>query len=570
MSENAHGSESLQITISEDGLQASIDRIQLNVSADNILDALKRDGITHGVSVRAIQDALDAVSNSGRSRENVVVAEGTPPKFPNPPRLEYRLPEELDTLPSLSDIHKSFALANESEVAEAAEDHEVYAVAAEDLLAVVLIDPGEPGTSVKGEPIEPVADHAGDQNPQVQPGIGVALSSDGIEYRAKDFGYAGILDGKVSVLPPVWISSDGLRACYVNLSLMPGSKQPAGNDISTAILSVGVTVGIDKKQVNSFGEDLPKGEVMIPVARGEPPVEPIDAVPEFSFPYQSQAGLILEDGSIDLKERNVFPSVEKDALLVACKPAVVGTPGKTVNGEEIGVRVPIEVELVAGENVRAAQDEEVQQLYSDMAGGASVQAVEIQTQMGTCNRYTVSVRPVAQISGNVDYDTGNIDFKGNVEIKGTVVGGFKVKATGDITVSESVEDDVDIQAEGGLSVGQGIVGENTRIKVAGGITAKYIQDATVQAGGDVVIGSYIRTAHVHSDTAIIVEGSGGAGGGILGGETWALNRIVSKNVGSEYSATTILLLGIEPEIYGKFEKARETAEKADDLLQALL
>jgi len=194
-----------------------------------------------------------------------------------------------------------------------------------------------------------------------------------------------------------------------------------------------------------------------------------------------------------------------------------------------------------------------------MEGGASVQVVETETQTGKCKRYTVSVRLVAQISGNVDYETGNIDFKGNVEIKGTIVGGFKVKATGDITVSESVEDGAEIQAGGDLKVGQGIVGENTQVKVVGGIMAKYIQDATLWAGGDVVVGSYIRTAHVHSDTMVTVEG-----------DTWALNGIVSKNVGSEYSTNTVLSVGINLEIYGKFEMARETAKKANELLQVLL
>lgn len=366
MSEKAHGSESLQITVSEDGLQASIDRLQPGVSAENILAALKKDGIVQGVSVEAIQNALKAVGNSGRTMEGVVVAKGTPPRLPTPPRLEYRLPEELNTLPSLGDVQKSLDSTDELEIAQAIKDLEAFAVAAGELLAVVHIDPCESGTSVKGESIDAETDQMGDPNGQHQPGIGVLLSSDGTEYRAENFGYAGILDGKVSVLSPIWISPDGLLASYVNLTLVPGSFQPGLDDISTAILSAGVTVGIDKNRLNALGKNLAKSKLMVTVAQGEPPVEPIDQVAEFSFDYQSQAGLILEDGSIDLKERNVFPSVEKDALLVVRKPAVVGTPGKTVKGEEIEVRSPIEIELVAGENVRAAQNQGIEQLYSDI------------------------------------------------------------------------------------------------------------------------------------------------------------------------------------------------------------
>lgn len=40
---------------------------------------------------------------------------------------------------------------------------------------------------------------------------------------------------------------------------------------------------------------------------------------------------------------------------------------------------------------------------------------------------------------NVDNSTGDIDYEGDVVVKGNVLAGFTVKATGDITVSGIVE-----------------------------------------------------------------------------------------------------------------------------------
>ena len=116
----------------------------------------------------------------------------------------------------------------------------------------------------------------------------------------------------------------------------------------------------------------------------------------------------------------------------------------------------------------------------------------------------------------------------------------------------------------------GVVGENTIVEVDGNVTAKFVQDATVKAGGDVAVGSYIRSAHVSAGGSVRVEGSGGTVGGILGGEVWATEAIVSKNVGSESTQTTTLSLGIDQASFEDYEKATRLASRAQDLRLSLL
>ena len=43
------------------------------------------------------------------------------------------------------------------------------------------------------------------------------------------------------------------------------------------------------------------------------------------------------------------------------------------------------------------------------------------------------------ISGDVGYDTGNIDLPMNVEISGSVQSGFSVKAAGSVVVGERLK-----------------------------------------------------------------------------------------------------------------------------------
>ncbi|MCZ6635414.1 MAG: FapA family protein [bacterium] len=561
--------DQISMTISGDGLQVTVEVIGPKTTGEEVAEALCSHGITHGIQSQLILEAIDTAKKSGRPVSDVLVAEGTPPKATVPTRVEHRPRGQEEALPSLKSVQTLLNLENPKEIEKATEDVEVLAVKKGDLLAVKILGTFEPGKSVKGDPIDKFEDE-GEQNPQLQPGFGVELSSD--EYRATAFGYVGILDGKVAVLPPIWVASDDMAACYVSLPLVQGSAQPDLGDISEALAAAGITAGIVETSVQALSDKLARqdlDQVLNALAVGVAPEEPVDAVPEFSFAHESQAGAVREDGSIDLKDRQRFPSVVKGDLLVSCQPPVSGTPGLTVKGEEIEIREPIAVELEAGEHVRSSKNGDVQQLFSEMDGGVGVQMVETSTESVTLHRYTISVRSLAEISGDVDYETGNIDFKGNVEIKGKVVGGFTVKATGDIVVLEGVEDGAEIRGDGNLTVKQGIVGSKTKVVVKGGVTAKFIQDASIQAGGDVVAESYIRTATIQTKTNVTVEG-GGATGGIFGGKTWALKSVAAKNLGSERSTTTTLFLGVVPEIFEAYAELTKQADKANDSREALL
>jgi uncharacterized protein (DUF342 family) len=237
---------------------------------------------------------------------------------------------------------------------------------------------------------------------------------------------------------------------------------------------------------------------------------------------------------IDFKERNLFPRVEHDMLLASRLAETPGKPGKTVRGDEIPVDEPLEAELCAGDNVRLEGEDNEQQLYAVTDGGASVHIETTQS----IKRYTVSIYPIALISSDVGYETGHIDFAGSVLIEGSVTRGFRVVASGEVAISGSVEAGVEIKAGNNVTVQQGIVGSTTRIEAGGSVTAKFIQEARVQAATDVLVGSYIHGAQVRAGNQIQVEGLGGSGGGIVGGESWAVNRISSRNIGSEGNAST--------------------------------
>jgi uncharacterized protein (DUF342 family) len=563
----------LSIDIPDDGLLAIIRAIHPDTTLEFVLEFLGQNGVTFGTDEDTIRKAIDQAKDSGQPVRDVAVAKGVEPRHPAPPRMEHRPPGGLDSLPGLGPVAKALKLESPQELVESVKDLTVLPVASGDTLAELVHDAGEPGKNVRGEAVDPPPIETEMESEALQPGSGVDRDGDG-RYHATHWGYAGVLEGKVTVLAPIWIAPDGMVASLLHRPYEgPEPSSPTVDDLTTALGSCNVTVGIEPDWLQKVVDRLAEGTVvriMVPLARGVEPESSEDGRIDFSFPPDTLAGTIAADGSINLKERNLFPGFEEGELLAETVPPVVGTPGKSVRDEIVEIDPPLAVELVAGENTRLEEKGDVQKIFSGITGGASVKTVEISGGDGKKQQSTVSVKEVAQVSGDVNYETGNLDHKGNIDIKGSVLGGFSVRARGDIIVGGAIEDGASLECEGSLTVKMGIFGENTEVRSGGDITAKFIQDATVHADGNINIGSYVHTASVHSGKRVVVEGGGGSGGGIIGGETWAVEGITTKNCGSQRSATTFVAVGVNRDLYIEYDKARRTAAKGSTLLSNLM
>lgn len=563
----------INIDLEDEGLKALVWTVHPDSEEQDILEVLSRHKVTTGISLQTIRKALETVRKTGQPMHDVVVAQGIAPKPPVPPRVEHCPPAGLKSIPPAEPISQALKLKDRDKLLQVAATLRVWAVGPGDRVAVCVTDSGLPGTNVLGKPIPPppLEENESDKD-RFEPGPGVARAPDGSDYTARIYGYAVYLpDGRVSVLSPIWIASDGLTACLLNLPAVPGSRAPQPVDLYALLADAGIYVGIDEVAIGSFCDRFTKGqtqELLIVLAHGRKPVFPPDAVLKFDFPHQPQAGTVLPDGSIDYRERNVFPSVKEGARLMECPPPVPGTPGLTVRGETIPVPDPTHVELVAGENVRREEENGTVRLYAGISGG--VQVSEVVAHNRPVLRHTVSVRNIAQVSGDVSYETGNLDHKGSVDIRGTVTSGFRVVATGDIAISGSIETGAFVQAGGNIVVRQGIAGRQTRVIAQGTVMARFVHDARIEAGKDVVIGSYIHGAFVRAGGRVLMEGRGGSGGSIAGGEVWAMQGIVCRNAGSELSTSTVLAVGVAPDVFAKCEKARQAAQQAEALLRTLL
>ena len=379
-------------------------------------------------------------------------------------------------------------------------------------------------------------------------------------FSAQLYGYVCIKDDVISVVPPIWLAPDRLEAYFIWLPQV-GARRPQSDWLQALFELKEVRHGLEETSVERLtGSDLdPAAKSAIRVAHGTAAVPGVDAHVDYTFDPEQWAGAVLPDGSIDLRERNSAVSVSSDQLLGEVKVATEGTPGMDVSGAEIPTTNGQDQSFKAGDNVREETEGEVVKFYSEIDGNVVVKGDSVQ------------VNPVFIVSGDVDYGTGNIDVNTDVKIAGAVKSGFSVKASGSVTVGGVVEQGATISAQGDIVVSQGIMGDTTKLISRGNVAAKFIQNASVMARGDVVIGSYIFSGQVRGGGQVSVQAGGGdRGGSIVGGAVFGTNGIEAKLLGSDGTDQTIVGVGANPEDSAKLRKLKEVIGFCDTNILRLM
>lgn len=280
------------------------------------------------------------------------------------------------------------------------------------------------------------------------------------------------------------------------------------------------------------------------IAKGTLPTAGRDAKIIYKFDTNNQARPELrEDGSVDFFKLNTLHHCNKDQVLAEIIPAEKGQNGTDVYGTVTLAREVNRAKFDHGRNLRISED--------------GLQLISMVDGHVTCIDGAVFVSDVYSVE-NVDPSTGNIEYPGNVEVKGNVCENFQVKADGDVIVNGVVEG-ATIEAKGNIIIARGMHGQNKGTLIAGGnIIAKFISAANVKAGG-FVEAEQILNSTVVAGTEVHVE----AGKGLInGGRVVATKGVDVKNAGSAMGSTTIIEVGCDPEIKkraGQLQK--DTAEK---------
>lgn len=150
----------------------------------------------------------------------------------------------------------------------------------------------------------------------------------------------------------------------------------------------------------------------------------------------------------------------------------------------------------------------------------------------------ISVNPELPIKGDVDYQTGNINFRGHVVVNGTVKEGFTVKAFS-LTAKELEGATIDLT--GDLQVSDGIT--DTDIISSGNIYAKFINNSRAKAFGDLCI-----QKEIIDSTAILSGKCDNTSGIIIASKISAKGGIDAGGIGTGASKPATLKVGVNEHI----------------------
>ncbi len=177
-----------------------------------------------------------------------------------------------------------------------------------------------------------------------------------------------------------------------------------------------------------------------------------------------------------------------------------------------------------------------------------------------------------EIKEDVDVSTGNIEFVGDVTVRGSVQPGFLVKAEGNVEIFGTVSGGT---VEGkNVVIKMGIQGMHRGyVKAKETVVAKFIENATVHAGTDIMVSDVVLHSRISAGKKVIVEGKRGL---IVGGTVMAGEMIRAKVVGSQMSTITALEVGVNPilreeyqQIKGEIKKVNSSIEKTQKALTLL-
>ncbi|MGN0589360.1 MAG: FapA family protein [Ruminiclostridium sp.] len=284
--------------------------------------------------------------------------------------------------------------------------------------------------------------------------------------------------------------------------------------------------GIRYNVIESAFDDIFKGGGYghsVLLAKGDAPVDGENGYLKYYF-EQASAAVIKEDefGNVDYRDLGTIKNIKQGEVIADIVPETPGKPGKDIRGVVQNQFPGKPAKVYSGNGVAVSED-----------GTKLIAAVSGNLRW---NKDRFVVDDVLTISDDVDLSVGNIDFIGDIVIKGNINEGFVVKAVGDINVFGNITG-ANVTSESSISVRLGII--NSEVKAAGDITASFCENSTIESNGNCTAQSFVSCT-------LFCNGNLTAKGGksaIVGGKYTCLSDVEANYIGSDTYIRTIITLG---------------------------
>ncbi|GEK33975.1 DUF342 domain-containing protein [Kurthia sibirica] len=259
---------------------------------------------------------------------------------------------------------------------------------------------------------------------------------------------------------------------------------------------------------------------------------------------------IGEDGRADFSDMSFIFEVEKDAWLGERIPATDGKIGKNVLGKEIPAK--------AGKNLILKYNKE--SVYENEENGKTIIRAKTSGVLDDQNGM-VSILKHLSVTTDIGVETGDLEFDGSITVSGTVLPGYSIKATGDVSIEakDGVSGAKNIESiNGDVFIRGGVFGHaKTTIKAGRNIYLKHANEANLYADEEICIDAYAIGSTMYARKVKLDEHKGK----IIGGYVEAKVSIQTGMSGNQHERRTELVI----DALDKREKMGEVRHKASKI-----
>ncbi len=312
---------------------------------------------------------------------------------------------------------------------------------------------------------------------------------------------------------------------YMNaiLSITPpknGGKPVTEAEVRQDMALKGIRYNVDDAAVKTAVE---AGNLSVQIAKGDPPVDGRNGYLVYHFERRSGAQMKADEfGNVDFRDLGLIQNIEQGVVVADIFEETHGSPGRDIRGIEIPQYPGKPAKLSVGSGIALTEDGK--HLVTAIAGNLR----------WSKDHFVVDKEIV--VSGDIDLSVGNIDFIGDVIIKGNVNEGFTVKSAGNISIAGNVTSAV-LEAQGNIDARLGFV--SSKVTAHGNISVNFGENSEIYCDGSIKAQSFIGCT-VHCGGPLSVVGGKSV---IVGGKYTCLSDIEVNYIGSDAYVRTLIILG---------------------------
>jgi len=306
--------------------------------------------------------------------------------------------------------------------------------------------------------------------------------------------------------------------------------------VEKALKNRKITTGINEQTIIDAVEKCETEKAIlenVPVARGVPALNGTDGRLVFKVKlHASHQFKSTGKDQVDFREKDSIININQGTLLALHFPAQPKEQdGMDVFGNTIPAADGIPVELKISRNIEARENNKgVMEYYAKMDGQVLFE------------NNTLDMESLFVVNEDLSLETGNIDFLGNVLIKGNVEDKFIIKAGGDIEIRGNVGASVvhagrDVYVKGGV-INRG----NGEIRAGRNVVVRFAEASHIIAKENLSIDRAVLNSEIAAGDTITCKKEKGQ---IIGGHSIARNRIDVNELGTQAGTKTSVTLGVD-------------------------